>query len=144
MKSRIALAALTACAIGSVARAGPVTIVDNGNNAASVAAKGVAVSQLSATTAVIVTHLNQSQIYVSHYMLIGNGTGSYSWEYGTGSNCGTGTTVIDGPVNLAAQAGAAPGDGMGVILQPVPAGNDLCLVTTSSANVGGHIAYSQF
>ena len=76
MKSRIALAALTACAIGSVARAGPVTIVDNGNNAASVAAKGVAVSQLSATTAVIVTHLNQSTIYVSHYMLIGNGTGS--------------------------------------------------------------------
>jgi hypothetical protein len=82
-------------------------------------------------------------IYVTEFNVVAGGTGNITFEYGTGSNCGTGTTALTGAYNLTAQNGLAPGGGTSTILK-VPAGNALCALTSANVQMSGSVAYQQF
>jgi hypothetical protein len=75
-----------------------------------------AISVSTATTTQIVALSSTKKIYVTSFDVIAGGTGNITFEYGTGSNCGTGTTVLTGAYNLTAQAGIAKGNGLGAVL----------------------------
>jgi len=82
-------------------------------------------------------------IYVTHYHIVSSGTTTFQFDYGTGSNCGTGTTPIDGPMSFIATTGISAGIGFGAVIV-VPPGNALCInLGTSSVQVGGSISYQQ-
>lgn len=83
------------------------------------------------------------KIYVSHWDVIAAGTGNITLEYGTGSNCGSGTTVLTGAYNLTAQTGISSGTGIGPVLV-VPSGNALCALTSASVQMSGSVTYTQY
>mgnify|MGYP001584482886 CR=1 FL=1 len=58
--------------------------------------------------------------------------------YGTGSNCGTGTTSLTGAYPLIAQAGIAKGNGAGPVLF-VPSGNALCVTNSAAIQISGSV-----
>ena len=97
----------------------------------------------TATTTQIVGLVSAKKIYVTSYNVIAGGTGNITWVYGTGSNCGTGTTSLTGAYNLTAQAGIAMAGGLGPVLV-VPAGNALCVTTTAAVQMSGAVSYTQF
>lgn len=69
---------------------------------------------------------------------------------GTGSVCATGTQAIAGGTtaatgwNLAANSGVAQGSGVGVIMRAGTAGNDVCLLQSSTGQISGALAWTQF
>ncbi len=101
------------------------------------------VSISTATTTQIVALSSTKKIYVTAYSLIAGGTGNVTFEYGTGSNCGTGTTVLTGALPLVANSGIATGSGLGPVLV-VPASNALCILTSAGVQISGSVAYTQF
>lgn len=105
------------------------------------AMSSVPIAVETATTTQLVAPVTGAKIFVTNWNVISNGTGTVKLEYGTGSAC-TGTNALTGSYPLTAQAGLAPG-GIGSVLI-VPAGNGLCIVTTSSATADGSLAYAQF
>jgi hypothetical protein len=96
----------------------------------------------TSTTTQIVALVSAKAIYVTGFDVIAAGTGNITFEYGTGSNCGTGTTVLTGAYNLTAQAGLARG-GAGVVWK-IPASNALCVVTSAAVQMSGSVSYTQF
>ncbi len=112
----------------------------------------VAVSQANATAAINVSTATTTQlvalssgqvIHVTAASVISAGTGNITFVYGTGSNCGTGTTSITGAYPLIANAGLSIGSGLGPVFV-VPAGNALCVTTSAAVQMSGHVAYTQF
>lgn len=89
-----------------------------------------AVNTTSAATAEIIPLSGSLVTYVLFDKLIVDGTGTVTWKYGTGTNCGTGTTTLEGPYNLTAQNGWVEGNG-GAPVMIVPAGKALCLTTSA-------------
>src|SRR6185437_3394497 len=85
----------------------------------------------TATTTQLVALSAGKSIYVTSWDVISGGTGNITLEYGTGSNCGTGTQVLTGAYPLTAQNGIAKGDGLGTVLI-VPSGNAMCALTSAS------------
>src|SRR5271157_2164894 len=59
---------------------------------------------------------NGQSIYVTHYHVFASGITTFQWDYGTGSNCGTGTNTIDGPMSFIAQTGISAGSGLGAVI----------------------------
>ena len=102
-----------------------------------------AISVSTATTTQIVALASSKKIYVTSLDVIAGGTGNIKFVYGTGSNCGTGTTDLTGAYNLTAQAGIAKGGGLGPVLV-VPASNALCVTTSAAVQMSGSVAYTQF
>ncbi len=96
-----------------------------------------------ATTTQIVAAVAGKAIYVTAWDVIAGGAGNIMLEYGTGSNCGTGTTAMTGAYNLAAQFGIAKGNGLGPVLV-VPSGDALCAVTSAAVQMSGSMSYTQF
>jgi len=107
------------------------------------ASASVPINISAATTTQLVAASGSTKIYVTSYGVIAAGTGNITFEYGTGANCGTGTTALTGALNLAAQAGITQGSGLGPILV-APAGNALCAVTSAAVQMSGSLAYTQF
>lgn len=103
----------------------------------------VAINVSTATTTQLVALSGSTVIYVTSYDVIAGGTGNITFVYGTGSNCGTGTTSLTGAYPLTAQAGIAKGSGIGTILK-VPAGNALCVTTSAAVQMSGSVSYQQF
>ena len=102
-----------------------------------------AINVSTATTAQLVALSSGKRIDITSYDVYASGSGSITLEYGTGTNCGTGTTALSGPYNLTAtQASISKGGGLGPVLV-VPAGNALCVVTTT-APMSGSVSYTQF
>ena len=97
----------------------------------------------TATTAEVVALSSGKKIYVTGWDAIANGTTTFKWVYGTGTNCGTGTTDLTDAYDLTAQAGLSRGTGLGPILV-VPASNALCAVDSQAIHVGGSVSYTQF
>lgn len=97
----------------------------------------------TATDTQLIALSGSKKIYVSAWDVIAAGTGNIQLEYGTGSNCGTGTTALTGNYNLTAQAGISKGNGLGVILV-VPAGNALCVKTSAAVGMAGSLSATQF
>jgi hypothetical protein len=93
----------------------------------------------AAGTTQIVALIGGQKIYPCALQITQNWGGTnftYQWEYGTGANCGTGTTTLSGayPVSnadITTQSIAGP------TLLNVPTGNALCIVLVGAASPGG-------
>lgn len=105
--------------------------------------KSVAINISTATTTQLVALASGQKIYVTRYDVIAGGTGTFQLEYGTGTNCGTGTTVLTGAYPWTAQTGLTTGGGLGSIYQ-IPASNALCAVTNAATSMTGSVSYTQF
>lgn len=103
----------------------------------------VPINVATATTTQLVAGAVGRSIYVTQWNAISAGTGNITFEYGTGTNCGTGTTILTGAYNLGAQVGAVVGVGNGAVLV-VPPGNSLCILTTAAVQISGSLAYAIF
>ena len=97
----------------------------------------------TATTTQLVALSSSKKIYVTAWDVIAAGTGNIKLVYGTGSNCGTGTTDLTGNYNLTAQAGISKGSGLGPVIV-VPASQALCATTSAAVQMSGSVAYTQF
>ena len=97
----------------------------------------------TATTTQLVALSGTKSIYVSAFDVMAGGTGNITFEYGTGSNCGSGTTPLTGAYPLTAQQGFTKGDGMAPVLI-VPAGNALCALTSAAVQMSGSLTYVQY
>ena len=107
------------------------------------AGASVPINISTAATTQLVAGVSGKTIYVTAWDVIAAGTTNFTFEYGTGTNCSAGTTALTGAYGLVAQFGAAKGSGLGPVLV-VPAGNALCAVSSSAAQVSGSLAYTQF
>ena len=103
----------------------------------------VAISVSTSTVTQLVALSSGKAIYVLNWSVIAAGTDNVTWEYGTGSNCGTGTTAISGAYPLAANGGIVAGNGAGTVLF-VPASNALCVSTSAAVQLSGSLSYYQF
>jgi hypothetical protein len=102
-----------------------------------------AVNVSTATTSQIVAQSGSTKIYVTYAHVESAGTTTFKFVYGTGTNCGTGTTDLHPAFAWTAQDGFSGGSGLGPILV-VPAGNALCVTNSAAVQVSGWIAYTQF
>lgn len=107
------------------------------------ASASVALTGNTATTTQLVALSGSTKIYVTSFDFLSVGTANVKFVYGTGSNCGTGTTDLTGNYNLTAQSGMAKGNGLGPVLV-VPAGNALCWTNSAAIQVSGSVSYTQF
>lgn len=107
------------------------------------ATASAAIAISTATTTQLVALSGSTKIYVDSLSVVAAGTGNIQFEYGTGTNCATGTTVLTGNYNLTAQTGLAMGAGIGPVLV-VPAGNALCALTSAGVGMAGAVSYAQF
>ncbi len=117
----------------------------NGTNcipqfAASNSAK---ISVAAAATTEILPLVTGTRIYITSWNVMASNTNNVKLVYGTGTNCGTGTTDLTGAYPLIAQAGIAIGNGVGAILF-APVSNAICLTASGSSLVAGSISYVQF
>ena len=135
--------------VGTVGSAPPASAGYLGANANGLmvgidqAGASVAINISTAVTTQLVALSAGKVIHVTEWNAMAGGTTNLTFEYGTGTLCATGTTVLTGAYPLTAQQGAAPGGGLGPILV-VPAGNALCVVNSAAVQVSGSLAYSQF
>jgi hypothetical protein len=102
----------------------------------------VPISVSTAVTTQLVAISGSTVIDVQALDFIAAGTTNVTFEYGTGSLCGTGTTVLTGVYNLTAQVGMSKGNG-GATFWTVPAGNALCMVNSQAIQVSGSVTYKQ-
>jgi hypothetical protein len=93
------------------------------------------VNMSTATTTQIVALSGSNYIRFS-YHLMAAGTTNVSIVYGTGTNCGSGTTTIDGPLPLTAQTGMVGND------EVIPPGNALCILNGSASQIGGEVSWT--
>lgn len=124
---------------------GPVTPAVNSSGAISQVQSdsSVAINVSTATTTQLVALASGKSIYVTAWDIVVAAADNVTLEYGTGTNCGTGTTALTGAYNFAANGGIAKGSGLGVLFK-VPAGNALCLVTSAATQASGSVSYAQF
>lgn len=94
------------------------------------------------TTTQIIALSGVTVTYVTSIKVLAGGTVNVTLKYGTGSNCGTGTTTLDGPYPLTTQTGWAQGAGTGAVLI-VPSGKALCITTDASVSGGVSVTYQQ-
>jgi hypothetical protein len=81
-------------------------------------------------------------IYVCGWHTTNTGaTGTFSFSYGTGANCATGTTAVIPATNVTSTAPSADHISIATIFAPV--NNALC-ITPSVATISSVIYYSQF
>jgi hypothetical protein len=97
----------------------------------------------TATTTKLVDGVAGKSIYVTAVDIIAGGTGSIQFTAGTGATCGTGTVNVTGNYSLIAQAGLVKGTGNGA-LWVIPAGFNLCAVSSAAVGMPGSLAYSIF
>lgn len=102
----------------------------------------ISIAGTVATSTKIVTGIAGKQIYVTAVALIPVATSAVTFTYGTGTNCGTGTTSITGVMTFAAGQTLTYGIGNGAIFV-LPVANDLCITITTAA-APGSLAYSIF
>jgi hypothetical protein len=95
----------------------------------------------------IIAASGSTKIYITHIDYVLSGAGTFALITGTGTNCGTGTTYLEGasghPLSYAANGGISEGGGLGPIYI-TGAGGEVCAITTGAVDTSGHIAYTQF
>lgn len=96
----------------------------------------------TATTTQIVALTSGRKIHVCYWLALANGTTTFTWKRGTGSNCGTGTTSISPDWNLAAQVGFSGGTGAFPIFDNQNAGDALCGTSSAAVNLQLYIRYA--
>jgi len=103
----------------------------------------IALSSSTAATAVVVVGITGKRIFVTNFNLYAAGTANGSFVYGSGTNCGTGTTSLTGVYTMTTQGRISVGGGLGPVLV-VPADKDLCFVNSASVLIAGSLSYAQF
>lgn len=86
----------------------------------------------SATTTQIVALTSAKSITITGGFLQVSAADNITFEYGTGSSCGTGTTTFSGAVNLLTA---------GIVYFPpatLPSGQAFCILTTTTAQASGY------
>ena len=123
----------------------PANVANSGGSLTGIIQAGasVPINISTAATTQLVAGASGKSIYVTAWDVIAAGTGNIALEYGTGSNCGTGTTALTGAYNLTAQTGISKGNGLGPVLV-VPSGNALCAFTSAAVQMSGSVSYTQF
>jgi hypothetical protein len=96
----------------------------------------------TAATIQVIAAIPGQALYLTSWDAIAGGTTNLTWEFGTGTLCGTGTTVLTGAYPLTAQQGLAKGGGIGAVFV-VPPGNALCAVNSAAIQVSGSVSYAQ-
>jgi hypothetical protein len=89
----------------------------------------------------IVALSGTTNIYLCHMDFAASAASNFSLTYGTGSNCGTGTTTLTG-VYQNVVTYSSPWDAVGPII--VPAGKALCINFVGTVTAGGFVTYAQF
>lgn len=99
----------------------------------------------AATTRIVQTANGaaNSQIYICGWSVLATASSTLQFEYGTGTNCGTGTTAITPQFSLTAGNPFVDHQPFYAGFLPIPAGNDLCIVVGTGA-VPGLLYYTQF
>jgi hypothetical protein len=139
----LAIISIPAVKTGAQGQVGDQNLLNMSFISAGVSAKGARVLQTgevstlsasiaSATAAKLATAPASGSIYLRAILVEKAATASsgstITLSYGTGTNCGTGTTTLLGPVT-APPAGYLP---LGIL---VPAGKDLCAATDAATTV---------
>lgn len=122
-------------ASAALAQAQGPTLVPTTTNAISI------VGTVAGSTRII-TGAAGKQIYVNSLLLVPTATAVVTFTYGTGTNCGTGTTSITGPMAFSAGQTVNYGVGNGAVFV-LPPGTDLC-IAIATAIAPGSLAYSLF
>ncbi|KUR79448.1 hypothetical protein [Novosphingobium sp. FSW06-99] len=128
---------------------GAPTVATGTNGAVSLiqGASTVAISATTSGTVQLVALASGKSIYVTHVHVITATSAGFALVYGTGTNCGSGTTYLDGAngntMAFTANSGYSAGVGLGPVYV-VPSGNALCAVFSTAANYAGSLTYSQF
>lgn len=91
----------------------------------------ISVAGTVAASTRIVTGIAGKRIYVTNVNLIPVATSVVTFTYGTGTNCGTGTTSITGAMTFAAGQVLNLGIGNGAVFV-LPPGNDLCITIATA------------
>lgn len=107
------------------------------------ASQSAAINISTATTTQLVALQTNQTLYITSWDVMAGGTSNFTLEYGTGTTCGTGTTILTGAYPLIAQAGISKGNGLGPVLI-VPPGNALCALTSGNVQHSGSVSYVQF
>lgn len=97
-----------------------------------------------ATTTIsqIIAAKTGQSIYITNISAHPASTAVLTLSYGTGTNCGTGTTVFYGPATFQGGENIYDGNGAGAIFV-IPKGNAVC-VTIATATAPGWLSYAQF
>lgn len=97
----------------------------------------------TATTTQIVALASSQKVRVCSFDMESNGTTTAKFVYGTGSNCGTGTTQL-GPIwDWTAQSGIARGSGIGQLFATI-ASNALCVTNSAAVNLHVWVSYTVY
>lgn len=91
----------------------------------------------------IVALSSGATIYVCSWDVVADGTVAVKWTYGTGSNCASGTTDIDGARGFIVNSGIAKGAGYGVLFKTAVS-NALCINLSANIGARGIVSYAQF
>lgn len=91
----------------------------------------------------LIAGISGKSTYITGFHISPVATAVITWSAGTGTNCGTNTTVLDGPDTYPSGTLAdSYGVGQGAVLV-APQGYDVCLTITTAA-IAGSVAYGQF
>lgn len=82
-------------------------------------------------------------IRVCAFVVVASGAGTFKFQRGTGSNCGTGTADVVPVMTLATGVPINHGSGYGQLF-PVTVSNALCATTTGAVQVSGFVTYTKF
>lgn len=104
-----------------------------------VAKSSVSVGITTATTTQLVALAANKKVYVCHFGASLGASTTVALEYGTGSTCGTGTTVLSGAI-----AGAGTIDlGFGGTVASNAVSNALCALSTGTGGIQGVLTFVQ-
>lgn len=92
----------------------------------------------------LVTGTSTARIYVCGFNFLANGTVNVSLVYGTGGTCGSGQGSVTPAFRFTAQTGDVDHLPVYTGLPPVPASNDLCILTSAGVAVQAIVYYTQF
>lgn len=85
-----------------------------------------------------------AQIYICGWDLVPTAAATVQFEYGTGTNCGTGTQTITPEFSISANEPLIDHQPYYAGFTPIPAGQNLCMVVGGTGPVPGLVFYTQF
>jgi hypothetical protein len=107
--------------------------------------KSAVISGNTAVTTQLVALQASQIIRVCGFIAVSAGATTLQFNYGTGSNCGTGTTALTGVMTMASGTPLSLGDGgpMGEVFRTASA-NALCFVNSAAVQISGVVTYQQY
>ncbi len=97
----------------------------------------------TATTTQAVALASGKTIYVCGFVLNGAGATTTKLVYGTGTNCGTGTTSLTPAFTLASGTNVVFGGGLGFVAKTASS-SALCITNSAAVAANVLVAYTQF